>query len=498
MFESAELGRSYTDKEYKPLETELRIRLFNTQRQALGRNMPVLLMITGVDGAGRGKVINLLSEWMDARTIRNRTFWMQSDEERSRPEAWRFWRHLPAKGEMAVFFGGWYSEAIRTYCCDGMKEKRFVELMHRWVRLERMLTASDMVIIKLWLHINRESYEERRKYRLEHKEIHHFAPYDKKSGKNYEGLVRAAAQAITITDRVNAPWTIIDAHDERFRNASVARTVIAALEHALGKHAVPSLPAAPDDIAHADPAHGRTGGITALDAIDLTRTCDHDTYSKELAALQDEVSDLTYRAYRKGVSSTLVFEGWDAAGKGGAIRRLTAGIDARITRVIPVSAPTDEEQAHHYLWRFWRHVPMAGLVTIYDRSWYGRVLVERVEHLAPPEAWKRAYAEINDFEQQLREHNILVVKYWLHISEAEQLKRFQEREKVPWKNYKITEDDWRNREKRPEYLEAADEMFSRTSTLHAPWHIVAAEDKKYARLEVIRIYRDTLKKALKR
>ena len=241
----------------------------------------------------------------------------------------------------------------------------------------------------------------------------------------------------------------------------------------------------------------RPAVVSALDAFDLSAACAHEAYGKELAELQADLFDLSYRAYRKGISSTLVFEGWDAAGKGGTIRRLTAGVDARITRVIPVGAPTDEELAHHYLWRFWRHVPMAGFVTVYDRSWYGRVLVERVEHLTAPDDWRRAYAEINDFEEQLREGGNILLKFWLHISEDEQLRRFRERETVPWKKYKITPGDWRNRDKRRDYLVAADEMFARTSTDYAPWHIVAAEDKKCARLEVLRLYRDALKKALR-
>ena len=206
---------------------------------------------------------------------------------------------------------------------------------------------------------------------------------------------------------------------------------------------------------------------------------------------------LIIRAYKKGISSTLIFEGWDAAGKGGAIRRLTAGTDARITRVIPISAPSDEELAHHYLWRFWRHIPRAGFITIYDRSWYGRVLVERVEKLTPKEDWARAYAEINHFEHQLTNNGNILLKFWLHISPEEQLRRFREREAIPWKRYKITDEDWRNRDKWPEYARAADEMFLRTSTEDAPWHVVPAENKKYARLMVLRIYRDALKRALR-
>lgn len=494
MFESAVLGMNYSEKEYKAMEDGLRIRLFQAQRDCFLRGIPVLVTIAGVDGAGRSDVANLLSLWMDAKGIRNHTFWLWTDEERARPEAWRYWLKLPAAGEIGVFFGGWYSEAIRTACCGGMKAREFERTMQRWAQLEHTLAASGTVMVKLWLHISRQVHRERMKDRKLHQKVHHFAPYDKASGENYDGLVDAAARAITLTDHADAPWAIIDAFDPKFRNASVVRTLLAAMEGAVA--AAKARPGENTDGPAASPEAPTAARMFALDAVDLGKTCAHDDYKKELPALQAEVFDLTYKAYKKGISSTLVFEGWDAAGKGGAIRRLTAGIDARITRVIPVSAPTDEELAHNYLWRFWRHVPRAGFVTVYDRSWYGRVLVERVENLTPSRDWKRAYAEINDFEEQLEEHDNILLKYWLHISEDEQLKRFREREEVPWKNYKITADDWRNRENRPAYLEAADEMFMRTSTAYAPWHIIPAEDKKFARLEVLRLYRDALKKAL--
>lgn len=500
MFESASLGRAYSTEEYKKLAEEQRVRLFQAQQDARAAGLPVLVTVAGVDGSGRGRVTNLLSEWMDAKGVRNHTFWLETDEERARPEAWRYWRHLPGAGEIGVFFGGWYSGAIRTFCCGDMREKDFVTLMRRRVRLERALAASGMVVVKLWLHLDRKAYKERWKERRKHKEIHHFAPYDKQSGEEYDGLIRAASRAITLTDRVEAPWTLIDAKDPHFRDLSVARAVAGAVERGLAARAsasAGSADAAGREAVTPDAESGPTAGHSALDAVDLSAGCEHDAYTTELARLRADLFDLSYRAWRKGISSTLVFEGWDAAGKGGAIRRLTAGLDARITRVIPVGAPTDEELAHHYLWRFWRQVPMAGFITVYDRSWYGRVLVERVEGLTAPDDWRRAYAEINDFEEQLREDGNILLKFWLHISADEQLRRFRERENVPWKRYKITPEDWRNRDRRPAYLEAADEMFARTSTAYAPWHIVAAEDKKCARLEVLRLYRDALKKALK-
>ena len=309
----------------------------------------------------------------------------------------QFWNKLPARGEIGVFLGGWYDGTLRRFGCGEISEGEFNASMDRWRRLEHTLVSSGTVIIKLWLHLSKKVQKARFKERLKHQEIHHFTPYDKKGAENYDGLVSAAAKAITLTDRVDAPWTIIDAYDANFRNASVARAIIGAVEAAVTIK--------PRSAASALPAKAGKeviGQISALDAIDLSKTCERGAYKKELAELQSEVYDLTYKAYKKGISSTILFEGWDAAGKGGAIRRLTAGIDARITRVIPISAPTDEELAHNYLWRFWRHIPRAGFVTIYDRSWYGRVLVERVEKLTPPEDWKRAYAELNGFEDNCR------------------------------------------------------------------------------------------------
>ena len=424
----------------------------------------------------------------DVFGIRNHTFWLETDEEKKRPEAWRYWRALPGKGEMAVFFGGWYSEPVRKFCCGGLDENDFNRRMQRWARLERALAASGTLIVKFWLHIGKKAHKERLVQRLKHKGHRSFTPYDKKSEENYDALVSAAAKAITITDRAYAPWTLIDAFDANFRNVAVTRALTAALSSAVAarKTLVQDAPVVTTQVCpegSGGPERDDAAAFSALDAVDLGNAREHSEYKKKLAALQEDIYALTYKAWKHGISSTLVFEGWDAAGKGGAIRRLTAGMDARIVRVIPISAPTDEELAHHYLWRFWRHVPMAGFVTVYDRSWYGRVLVERVEGLTPSADWKRAYAEINDFEAQLREPHNIVVKYWLHISREEQLR-------AKWlrhKQYKITGQDWRNRENSRLLHGGAEEMFARTSAGEAPWHIVPAEVKICPSLDVLHL-----------
>ena len=492
MFENVVLGRRCSDKDFRTQAPELRMKLFDAQRQCIDRKIPLLVIVDGVNGAGRGAVINLLSEWMDSKHVHNHVFWMETDEERERPLDWRFWRRLPAAGSTGVFFGGWYGLELRRFCTKDMSEAEFTAHMHHCRGLEESLAASGMAIVKIWLHLDKKEHDERLKKRLAHKEVLHFTPYDKKVSENYDGLAEAASRAITLTDRAFAPWTIVDAADANYRNLAVARAVIAAVERTAAEQDARAARLKNQNDAEQENL------VSTLGAIDLSAKAGPGAYEKELADLQQELHELTYHAWRRGISSTLVFEGWDAAGKGGCIRRLMDGIDARISRAIPIGAPTDEELAHHYLWRFWRHVPRAGFITVYDRSWYGRVLVERVEKLTPREDWSRAFAEINLFEEQLTSGNNVLMKFWLHISPEEQLRRFREREVTPWKQYKITPDDWRNREKWPEYVRAADEMFLRTSTEYAPWRIVAAEDKKNARLTVLRAYRDALKKALKK
>jgi len=220
------------------------------------------------------------------------------------------------------------------------------------------------------------------------------------------------------------------------------------------------------------------------------------TFDTKLEALQGRLNRLHRRAENRGLSTILVFEGADAAGKGGAIRRVTAALDARSYQVIPVAAPTDEERAHHYLWRFWRHLSRAGRVTIFDRSWYGRVLVERVEGFATEPEWRRAYSEINEFENELVESGIVLVKFWLQITLDEQLRRFKAREKIRHKRWKLTAEDWRNRDKWPDYEHAVNEMVERTSTRLAPWTLVEANDKSFARLKVLKAACDTIEAAL--
>jgi polyphosphate kinase 2 (PPK2 family) len=234
-----------------------------------------------------------------------------------------------------------------------------------------------------------------------------------------------------------------------------------------------------------------------LKDIDLSRRMkDKDHYEKAMAEAQLRLLRIQQQHYHHQRRALIVFEGWDAAGKGGAIRRLAEKLDPRGLRVWPIAAPTSEEQGRHYLYRFWKKLPTPQTWAIFDRSWYGRVLVERVEEFCAPAEWKRAYDEINEFERMLVKDGAVVVKIFLHISKKEQLRRFHERQHNPYKRWKISKDDWRNRRKWSDYEKAVDEMFEKTTTRRAPWTPIAGEHKWYARVAVCRAVADALEKAL--
>jgi polyphosphate:AMP phosphotransferase len=319
-------------------------------------------------------------------------------------------------------------------------------------------------------------------------------PDKTKFAEQYNLFEYVAERVIRHTDRGIAPWYLIEASDARYCDLTMGKTLLHAIKTRLSQPV--SLEPAPSN--GPDLPQVQSAQITVLDHLDLTLSLEREHYRRELKRLQAEINELAWQAYKEKRSIVLVFEGVDAGGKGGAISRITNAIDARLYRAIPIAAPTDEEKSHHYLWRFWRHIPRAGYITIYDRSWYGRVLVERVEGFASETDWRRAYAEINQFEEQLVEGGGMLFKFWVHISQDEQLRRFQDRESTPYKRYKITDEDWRNREKWPQYKAAVNEMVARTSTESASWTLIEGNDKPYARVKVLRTLCAGVKDALER
>ncbi len=489
MFEAVELGRKISKQEFATEEPQLHTRLLAIQRELRNSDIPVIIIVSGVEGAGKGAVVNRLNAWLDTRGIETHAFSDESDEERERPAFWRYWRCMPARGSIGIMFGSWYTRPIVDYVFGNTAAAEFERHMRRINKFERMLTEDNALIVKFWFHMSKD--DQRNQLEKENKD-QKVTPQLKKFSKRYEQFSRVSEHAIRLTDQGTCPWHLIEATDRRYRDITVGRILLDVIDKRLKNKKPEAEPPAAE--LQTDVSAGES--ITILDHVDLNQELSEKEYKKQLAKYQRQFYKLAWAAKQKKRSSIAVFEGWDAAGKGGGIRRLTAAMDARNYKVISIASPTDEEKAHHYLWRFWRHLPRSGHVTIYDRSWYGRVLVERVEKFAREEEWRRAYQEINDFEEQLFEQGIIIVKFWVHISKDEQLRRFKEREKIPWKAHKITAEDWRNRERWDDYKIAINDMVSHTSTEFAPWTLVPGNNKRFARVEVLKTFCNRIEAAL--
>ena len=514
MFEAAELGRTMPKAAYKARVPTLRAELLDVQQELIRARFPVLIVFAGVDGAGKGETVNLLNAWMDPRWIETRAYAQPSEEERERPEYWRYWRDLPRHGRIALFLSAWYSRPVLDRVYGRSRRAEFDEQLERIASFERTLTDDGALILKFWMHLSKAAQKTRlrtlqndplTRWRMTRLQWEHWRMYDR--------FVAAAERTLQRTSTVSAPWAIVEGVDAAYRSVTVATAIRDALRKGIadGRGAGQGSPPAGrkgvaarsstrssrrGDAATAHPSGRAPSPSTILSTLDMSRSVSKKTFATELERYQGRLNLLQRKAQENGISTILVFEGWDAAGKGGAVRRLTGALDARSYQVIPIAAPTDEERAHHYLWRFWRHLSGGGRITIFDRSWYGRVLVERVEGFATEQEWKRAYSEINEFEEQLAEHGIVLVKYWVHITADEQLRRFKERERARYKQWKLTAEDWRNRAKWADYERAVNEMVERTSTRLAPWTLVEGNDKNFARLKVLKTACRSLKRAI--
>ncbi len=491
MFETLEVGKRIKNSGFNERELPLRQKLLAAQFQLAEHDYPVIIVVAGLDGAGKGSLVHRLNEWMDPRGIETNTFWEHSDEEESRPFFWRFWRRLPARGQIGIFLGSWYTEPTQAAVDEKMSSEDFALHCKQIETFERMLTDDGALVIKLWLHVSRDArrlqLEEAAPGKQQNPRVTD-TPYDLRG--RYKKTIEVCEQLILDTDSSHSPWHLIEAQDRHYRDITAGEIILKAMQARVSDQ---KPDAAAQEVTEIDPAGPQP---TVLDSVDLSQILDRDTYKIKLAKYQSRLQDLAWQAYRQKRSVVAVFEGWDAAGKGSAIRRVTRAIDPRLYRLIQFAAPTDEEQAHHYLWRFWRQLERDGRCTFFDRSWYGRVLVERVEQFATEDEWQRAYSEINQFEQQLVEHGSIVLKFWIHIGKDEQLRRFKAREREAHKHYKITDDDWRNREKWHDYEAAIDQMISRTSTRHAPWTLISGNDKPCARIQILKTFCKSMKRAL--
>jgi polyphosphate:AMP phosphotransferase len=396
---------------------------------------------------------------------------------------------MPGRGRIAIFFGSWYADPMIRRTDSAMKKKAFDRALDRIVAFEKMLSDDGALILKIWLHVSRK--EQKKALKKLDKEGR-VTELDWERHRHYEEIVQTAERAIARTHSDSAPWHIVEAADTQYRDYTVGSILLTALKQKLEATSANALPA-PHVSAKPTTPPPASRDASILDKLDLSQTLPKAEFEEQLPELQNKLYKLAWEAHRDKRSMVLVFEGWDAAGKGGAIQRVVEAMDPRLYKVVGIAAPTDEEKAQHYLWRFWRHIPRPGSATLFDRSWYGRVLVERVEGFATVPEWTRAYSEINAFEEQLVESGIVLLKFWLHISPEEQLRRFKERESTAYKQYKITAEDWRNREKWPVYEAAVNEMATRCSTNIAPWTLVEANDKRFARVKVLKTIINALK-----
>lgn len=494
MFEAAEIGHKIDKKTYKAAEPVLREALLKAQFELLAQGRrAVVVLVNGVDGAGKGETVNLFNEWMDPRHIRTEAF----DSHRpgtptdGRPVMWRYWQVLPPKGHIGILFGSWYTEPIVQHALGHEKKHHFAQHLERIRALERMLVDEGVVVLKLWFHMTEAGVKARFKaLEADPKTAWRVTAVDWERLSHYQDFIGVCAQALRKTNTAEAPWLVIDGSDPAYRALTAGEHLLRALQQATQTQPVPAH-------AHAAPTPpAPLDGLSLLDHFDYQRRLDKADYKDQLEELQGRLNRLLRSSAMRQRSLVLVFEGMDAAGKGSTIRRITQALDARHYRIIPVAAPNEAERAQPYLWRFWRYLPTWQHTTIFDRSWYGRVLVERVEGFCSEADWTRAYDEINAFEEQLSEAGTVVVKCWLAITQAEQLRRFESRQETPYKMHKITPEDWRNRDKWPLYARAVDDMIERTSTDLAPWHIVASDDKLWSRIEVLRLLCEQLEQTL--
>lgn len=511
MFETAELGQVIAPKEFRKISTKVREQLLELQeRLRKNKSFQVILVFAGVDGAGKSEAVALLNQWMDARWLSTCAYDELTASESERPEFWRYWRDLPPRGRIGMFLSAWYSQPVLDRVHRNIDEATFIKHIERIAAFENALVEDGALIMKFWMHLSKDAQEVRLKS-LEDDPLTsaRVNERDWENWKIYENFIEAAEQVIARTNRGKASWTIVEGVDSNYRNITVTSMLRDALhrkfaEHdALratadlgtnkGKSAKNKEKTAQSDAAKSnskeraiEPALDSPHPTTILRQLDMNQSVSKQEYRKELRELQARLYHAHLQAREQGVSSILTFEGPDAAGKGGVIRRITNALQPRNYQVHGIAAPTEEEFAQHYLWRFWRHLSRAGRVTIFDRSWYGRVLVERIEGFAKEEEWRRAYAEINDFEAQLVDHGIVLLKFWIHVDSDEQLARFKARELIKYKRWKLTEEDWRNREKWDDYEEAVHDMVQYTSTQLAPWHLIEGNDKRFARLKVLR------------
>lgn len=500
MLEKVDLTKKMPKEEYKEKMAELESRMGELQRKCKDLGIPVMIVFEGFGAAGKGLQIGELIQSLDPRGFEVHAVKGETEEEKMHPFMWRFWTKTPANGRIAIYDGSWYRKVLIDRF-DKKTTKKELPMAYDSIReFEEQLTDGGTVMIKLFLDIDKEEQKKRFDGLLSSKETSwRVTPDDLKRNSQYEKYQSIIEEMLQKTDTDYAPWTIIEATDRRFAAVKIYTRVVSALKEAVEKkEAQKSITEAPVYKENEDFVEDKSLKDSVLAKADLSLTYTKEEYKKKLKKLQKRMEILHSELYRRRIPVVLGFEGWDAGGKGGAIKRLTEKMDPRGFVVNPTAAPNDIEKAHHYLWRFWRAMPKAGHIAIFDRTWYGRVMVERIEGFCSKQEWQRAYKEINDMEKDLADAGAIVIKFWMQIDKDEQERRFKARQEDPLKQWKITDEDWRNREKWDQYEEAVNEMLVRTSTEYAPWIVVEGNCKYYARIKVLETVIDAIETRLKK
>ncbi len=465
------------NKELKKEIEALSDELARLQRLMKKEEIPVIIAVEGWGASGKGILINNFILPLDPRGFCVYTIKDENDEESRYPFLRRFMTKTPKKGEISIFDRSWYRRVLNDHIEERVAPERFTQDIEEINDFEKLFTEDGFLLVKLFLNISKSEQKKRLKELSENKETAWRVTQDDiKHNKQYDKYEKVFHKIRELTDKKDAHWKIVDANDLDEASVNIMKYLAEVFAKKLSEHENKPKRERADMKKTPETAH--------LSSVDLSADIEKKDYKKELFEYQEKLSRIHNRLYLKKQPVAVVFEGWDAAGKGGAIKRLTQAFDPRGYRVVSTPAPTPDELAHHYLWRFWNNIPKTGHIAIFDRSWYGRLMVEPIEGFCNSEEYERAFNEINNFEKHLTNSGMKVIKFFIHISPDEQLKRFYDRKNNPLKAWKLTDEDFRNREKWDEYVYAIERMIENTSTPYAPWHIIAGDSKKYARIEV--------------
>ena len=490
MLEKLDLTKSLGKTEYKEKIAKLETRLGKLQRECRELGIPVMIALEGYGASGKGVQISELIKALDPRGFEVYAVKNETEEEKMHPFMWRFWTKMPPKGRIAIYDSSWYRKVLIDRFDKKTKKSELADAYRSICSFEEQLTSDGMVIIKIFLAIDKEEQKKRFDKLLSSDETAwRVSEGDLKRNKSFDKYQKVNEDMLTRTDTEYAPWNIVEAVDRRFATAKIYAIVVQTLAEKVEEVRKQNRKKEEVNLRKDEEEYTNVWtGVekeSVLGKADLSLTYTKEEYKKRLEKLQKKMEKLHGELYRRRIPVVLGFEGWDAGGKGGAIKRLTEKMDPRGYVVHPTASPNDIEKAHHYLWRFWTDMPKAGHVTIFDRTWYGRVMVERIEGFCSKQEWQRAYKEINAMEKDLTDAGAIVLKFWMQIDKDEQARRFKARQENPEKQWKITDEDWRNREKWDQYEEAVNEMLIRTSTPNAPWIVVEGNCKYYARIKVL-------------